>query len=245
MNDTIKILILKTLIVIGMILLFMIFPGSIFWTMFFSSETNELVFEAIFFAFLGVGILFMILLPIFGGLKQKPVKADKMPLEFASDNEFLDFLQKRLLQKEYQMQEKVSVLPDGEVTLYLKLSKSGKLACFTIIRVPELSDKLLNNANEGVTNILNAYYGYKIITDKINMISVFCVDRITPTFQKLVNSNVQQGFKNGRLPVGVSFGGKTIYIARQKDGFAITKYKRLRKEFIDIITTETPQHRGT
>ena len=67
------------------------------------------------------------------------------------------------------------------------------------------------------------------------MISVVCVDRITPDFQKLVNSNVQQGFKNGRLPVGVSFGGKNIYIARQKDGFAITKHKRLRREFIDIM----------
>lgn len=67
------------------------------------------------------------------------------------------------------------------------------------------------------------------------MISVFCVDRITPAFQKLVNSNVQQGLKNSRLPVGVSLGGKNIYIARQKDGFAITKYKRLRKEFIDIM----------
>ena len=32
-----------------------------------------------------------------------------------------------------------------------------------------------------------------------------------------------------------SFGGKNIYIARQKDGFAITKYKRLRRELIDIM----------
>ena len=70
------------------------------------------------------------------------------------------------------------------------------------------------------------------------MISVFCVDRITPDFQKLVNSNVQQGLKNVRLPIGVSFGGKNIYIAKQKDGFAITKYKRLRKEFIDIINLQ-------
>ena len=118
---------------------------------------------------------------------------------------------------------------------HLRTPKNWTLACFTIIRVPELSDELLDSANESITNILNKYYGCKTITDTINMISVFCVDRITPAFQKLVNNNVQQGFKNGRLPVGVSLGGKNIYIAKQKDGFAITKYKRLRREFIDIM----------
>ena len=67
------------------------------------------------------------------------------------------------------------------------------------------------------------------------MISVFCVDRINSTFRKMVNTNAQQGFKNGRLPVGISFGGKNIYISRQSDGFAIGKHKRLRREFIDIM----------
>lgn len=236
MSDRTKELILKTLLIIGMILMFMVFPGSIFWSMLIpSEEVATVVFNIIFFTMLGVGILFIILLPIFGGLKQKPVKAEKVPLVFASYNEFLDFLQMRLLQKEYQLQKNVPISPDGDVTVYLRTPKNWTLACFTIIRVPELSDELLNSANESITNILNKYYGCKTITDTINMISVFCVDRITPAFQKLVNSNVQQGFKSGRFPVGVSLGRKNIYIAKQKDGFAITKYKRLRREFIDIM----------
>ena len=219
-----------------MLLMFMVFPGSIFWSILIpSEEVATIVFYIIFFTTLGVGILFMILLPTFGGLKQKPIKAEKAPLAFASYNEFLDFLQKRLLQKEYQIQKNVPISPNGEVTVYLRPPKNWTLACFSIIRVPELSDELLDNANESITNILNAYYGCQTITDTINMISVFCVDRITPAFQKLVNSNVQQGFKNSRLPVGVSLGGKNIYIAKQKDGFSITKYKRLRREFIDIM----------
>ena len=236
MRDRTKDLILKTLLVIDMLLMFMVFPGSIFWSILIpSEEVATIVFYIIFFTTLGVGILFMILLPTFGGLKQKPIKAEKAPLAFASYNEFLDFLQKRLLQKEYQIQKNVPISPNGEVTVYLRPPKNWTLACFSIIRVPELSDELLDNANESITNILNAYYGCQTITDTINMISVFCVDRITPAFQKLVNSNVQQGFKNSRLPVGVSLGGKNIYIAKQKDGFSITKYKRLRREFIDIM----------
>lgn len=236
MSNRTKELILKTLLVIGMILLFMVFPGSIFWSMLIpSEEVATVVFNIIFFTMLGVGILFMLLLPILGGLKQKPVKAEKVPLVFASYNEFLDFLQMRLLQKEYQLQKNVPILPNGDVTVYLRTPRKWTLVCFTIVRVPELSDEFLDSANESITNILNAYYGCEAITDTINTISVFCVDRITPNFQKLVNSNVQQGFKNGRLPVGVCFGGKNIYISKQKDGFAIAKHKRLRREFIDIM----------
>lgn len=236
MSDRTKELILKTLIVIGMILLVMLFPGGVAISfLIHNEEIMDVIVYTIFFSFMGVGLLFMILLPIFGGLKQKPVKAEKKPLVFPSYNEFLDFIKKSLLQKNYQLQKAVPISSNGEVMVYVKPSKSWTLAVFTIIRVSELSDELIENANESITNILNEYYDGKVITDTINMISVFCVDRITPAFQKLVNSNVQQGLKNGRLPVGVSLGGKNIYIAKQKDGFAITKYKRLRKEFIDIM----------
>ena len=82
------------------------------------------------------------------------------------------------------------------------------------------SVKFYNNNNNSVT------------------VNVGVKDDNVMTFQKLVNSNVQQGFKNGRLPVGVSLGGKNIYIAKQKGGFAITKYKQLRREFIDIMNLQ-------
>ena len=236
MSAKTKEIILKTLLVLDMILLVMLFPGSIVISYCITNEkTSEIVFYSILFSLLGVGILFMILLPIFGGIKQKPVKAEKKPLIFPSYNDFYDFIQKSLLQKNYQLQKAMPISSNGEVIVYVKPSKSWTLAVFTIIRVSELSDELIENANESITNILNEYYDGKVITDTINMISVFCVDRITPAFQKLVNSNVQQGLKNGRLPIGISLGGKNVYIAKQKDGFAITKYKRLRKEFIDIM----------
>lgn len=239
MSDKTKDLILKTLLVIGIFLLFMVSFGAVLISFFVpDQETFDIIFNTIFFTLLGVGILFMILLPIFGGLKQKPIKAEKAPLEFASYNELLNFLQERLLQREYQMQKSVPVSPNGEVTVYLKPTKKETLECFTVVRLSELSDELIENANESITNILTEYYSGKAITDTVNMTSVFCVDRVTPAFQKLVNGNLQQGFKNGRLLVGVSFGGKNIYIARQKDGFAMTKYKRLRREFIDIMNLQ-------
>lgn len=70
---------------------------------------------------------------------------------------------------------------------------------------------------------------------KTRIIVLICVNRITPAFQKLVNGNICQERYLFKLPVGISFGGKQIYIAKQKGGFAIAQYKQLRKEFLDIM----------
>ena len=239
MSDRIKELIIKTLLVIGMILLFMLFPGTIIIAFLVpDQEAFDIICNTIIFTFVGVGFLYMILLPIFGGLKPKPVKAEKVSLELSSYNQFLDFLQGRLLQKGYQMQKSMLISPNEDVAVFFKIPRELILECVTIIRISELSDELLENSNEKITDILKEYYGCETIKGTVNMISVFCVDRITSAFQKLVNSNVQQGLKNGRFLVGVSFGSNTIYMARQKDGFAIAKYKRLRREFIDIMNLQ-------
>ena len=236
MNDNIKQLILKILLVLVMILMVATFPGGILFAFLISDvETLGTVVYTCFFGAFGVFILFMILLLIFGGLKRKPVKADKYPLAITSYSELLEFLQERLLQKNYKFQKTLSISSNGTVSLYLKPKKTWELACFTIIRVSELSDDLITEANDSITEILTEYYGGETITDSIDMISVFCVDRITPAFQKLVNTNLQQGLKNGRFIAGVSFGVNNVYLAKQEDGFFMIGYKQLRNEFIDIM----------
>lgn len=236
MSNETKVVVLKTLIIIGIVLLIMLFPGSIIISLIVSDQkTFTTIFNTLLFSFFGVGILLMILLPIFGGLKPKPVKAEKVSLPFTSYDELFAFLQERLLEKDFRLQKTVSILANEEATLYLKALKKCQLTCFVIIRAPELSDEMLDTTNDGITDMLNEYYGSKAITDTVVMTSIFCVDRITPAFKKLLNSNLQQGLKNNRLIVGISFGGKNLYIARQKDGFAVAKYKRLRREFINIM----------
>lgn len=235
-----KELILKTLIVIGISLMILVFPGTLVWAYFFPYETAQIIFNVILFSSFGVGGLFIILLFVFGDLPSKPVKADKVPLTIYSYDELLCFLQNRLLEKDYKKQQSVAVSPDGALTLYLKRTKRSELECFVIMRVADLSDKFLDNANESITSILNEYYGGKTIRDTVNMISVFCVDRITPAFQKLVNSNMQQGLKNGRFVVGISFGGNKIYIARQEGGYGVRIYKRMRKEFMEVMNLQNP-----
>ena len=123
----------------------------------------------------------------------------------------------------------------GTVTVYADTLQGGEWNCVSVLRVPELTEEWTEAANDAITDILTGESGQATIYAYVNMISIFCVDRITPAFRSLVNSNMEQGFKNGRLVVGVSFGGKRIYVARQVGGMFIVKYKKLRRELARIL----------
>ena len=107
--------------------------------------------------------------------------------------------------------------------------------CIVLFSIEELSSDTIDNVNKLISKSLIDYYKSERITNTVNIIGILCVQRITPAFRNFVNGNVFQELKIRRLPVGVSFGGKSIYVANQKGGFAIAAYKKLKKELIKII----------
>ena len=133
------------------------------------------------------------------------------------------------------MLKTTSLEPEGAVTVYADTLECSEWNCVSVIRVPELTDELTETANNAITDILKGQSGRDVITAYVNMISIFCVDRITPTFREMVNCNMEQGLKNGRLVAGISFGGKKIYVAKQSGGLFIAKYKKLRKRLHQIL----------
>lgn len=240
MNDKTKEIILKTVIVIALSAMLFVVPGALIYCWFLDENVLITLINGGLALFGIFGVLLMILIPIFG-LKQKPVKAEKYPLEFADYNSLANHIAISAKSSSYAQQLALSFENDGMLTTYVKPNGLWKENCIALVRIAELTDDNLDAANDAITESLKAYYGKEKITNTVDMITIVCVDRITPTFQKLVNSNIQQGFKNGRLPVGVSFGGKTIYISRQKDGFAIAKYRKLRNEFLKIMQLQDSQ----
>ncbi|MBR6610350.1 MAG: hypothetical protein IKK99_09060 [Oscillospiraceae bacterium] len=236
MSEKKKEIILKGLIVIFAVSLVGVFL-FVFTIKYFTPEPEKYYYipvQLLNVAF-AASLVFAILLPVFGGLKQKPVKAEKFQLNFKTYSDFISFINDSLVAKGYSTQYTKTTNEIENVAVYIKSTKLWEIDCVSIIRVDELSDNLIESANDLITEIFTEYYGKSHITDTVNMISIICVDRITPAFNDLVHNNIQQGLKNRRLPVGISFGGKNIYIAKQKDGFAIAQYKRLRKNFLEIM----------
>lgn len=234
MSDKTKEHILNAIIAVGMVSIVTLCPGSLLLYFVFPDTLDTIMYIALFTGF-AMGFLLMVLLPLFGGMKPKPVKAEVFASPYASYEEFSRFLSGALGENGYSSVKTAAPEPGSSVTVYADTLQGGEWNCVSVFRVPELTEEWTETANDAITDILTGESGQATIYAYVNMISIFCVDRITPAFRSMVNSNMEQGFKNGRLVVGVSFGGKRIYVARQVGGLFIVKYKKLRRELARIL----------
>ncbi len=193
-----------------------------------------------------IGIPFVISL-FFINIEIKPAKADKFALTFDCYENLKMFSEQAIVRKGYLLYDFFEFDLPSEITFYFKQIKKREIDSIAIIRIDELTDEILEKLNNQITEIVCKYYNLPAnnITDTINMISVFCVNRITPTFRKMVNTPAIQDIKNGRLPVGISFGGKNVYIPQDVSGIFSNrlntkKYKRLRLELCEILNLQKP-----
>lgn len=168
-------------------------------------------------------------------IEPEPVEAEKRELPFDDFETLLAHFDAAAAECDYERQPEHPCEDDARVIVFVRSSGPSEIDSLAFLRVAELTDEAIEAANRTITETLLDYYNTDRITDSVNMITVICVDRITPPFRTYVNSGIEQGPKNGFLPVGASFGGKGLYLARQKDGYAIARYKRLRKEFLTLL----------
>ena len=227
--------ILNILIAISLGSFAIIFPGCIPIGIFVPEAIAYVIMAIAGIVCFVAGVLVIILLAVFGGMKPKPAKAEVFASPYASYEEFSRFLSGALGENGYSPVKTAVPEPESTVTVYAETLQGGEWNCVSVLRVPELTEEWTEAANDAITDILTGESGQATIYAYVNMISIFCVDRITPAFRSMVNSNMEQGFKNGRLVVGVSFGGKRIYVARQVGGLFAVKYKKLRRELARIL----------
>lgn len=129
---------------------------------------------------------------------------------------------------------------------YAIKSKYTKSYIVAMMELPELTEEIYvkykDNYFEDFGNYLLESNQVKKQGD-INLICIICVEKGNSIFTKYTEGNVKQYFGRYVLPVGVSFASKTLYIATQKEGIAITKYKSLRRllltYFSDLIKRES------
>ena len=64
---------------------------------------------------------------------------------------------------------------------------------------------------------------------------VVCVDKVSSQFYSFVDSPNQNALLRFVFHSGISFGGNTVYISDNLEGFAITKAKKMQKEIVFLI----------
>ena len=232
----------KTLRTISVIILYGFFPvliagllvvGLIFERDFKLGDTVEKIFLTSTFI---LGAFACITLS-FVGVSSKKVTADRFSCVFENYDVWEEHLLKSAALFCYQpfREEK---LARGKLVLCINDLQNDPLSCISIIRTPQISDDLSEQANDRITDLLKEYLHCNTIRSSVDMISIFCVDKVSPAFYSLVNDHMVQGHKNGRLVAGISFGRKRIYIGNFGDGYGKRKYQKLREQFIVMAGLE-------
>ena len=235
MRNKTKINLIKATSVIELIAIAIVVPGSFIYAWFLPENVvyGILICCGIVFAVSGISLLIFVFA---FHIKPEPVKPDKAPLPYQDFEALDEHLRQVLGQSRYQSHPGIVLDDQSTMWIFTRKHKLSELDLFTVIRTSELQKDFMDDvANDAVTEFLQGYYQKGQITDSINMIALVCVDRVSPAFYEFINTPLEQGMKNGRFLAGASFGGKILYIGRQEDGFAIAKYKRLRREFLRVV----------
>lgn len=234
-----KEIVFKCVVLLGIISILLLFPGCLIWAFLI---TDPCLGEAVAYGLLAscfvFGLATCIMLPFCYDVLQKPQKAYVYPCPSRTYDEFLRVLVSKLEQKNYQkLFECSSDKSFGEeVYMYVKHERKQGLLCVAIIRNRNLTKLFLEEVNKKITKALRETYGESANYKSVNVMSIFCVDQINPVFRNMLYGTLYQGFKNGRIIAGVSFGGKKIYIAKQKGGAWFYKYKYLKKEIKELLS---------
>ena len=90
-------------------------------------------------------------------------------------------------------------------------------------------------AEQEITVALQSFFEKQVLREKISLLLFVCVDRVSPTFYKMVDGGAEQSFKTFRLPVGISFGGKKIYLPQLKGFWGEREYHLLVQNFMELL----------
>lgn len=169
-------------------------------------------------------------------LLNKNARADKYRLNCSTFAEFSCQMQ-MLAESNGYRQIASKELENYCLTLYLSKKVKGVLRLILVVKTDEATDEKMEESVDDYIKCIEEYYkkSIKEIAPRLSIITFLCVDRITYTFQRLVNLPPEQDFDVSRLIAGVSFGGKGVYLAKPANIFAYFKYKQLYRHFIKMF----------
>ena len=200
---------------------------------------SDRIYMVIFYCMLGFGTwscLVVVMFLLFSnplGSEKTMQKAEKMPCPFQCFEELMEILTP-CLREEYEYYRFFKTDKNINIEFYARHESYKEVKCITIVHVPELTTAFLEQGNDAVQKLLEGVCSTSRITDQIIMTSLFCVDRVTPVFYDVVNKCELLDYKVRYLPVGISFGGKKVYIANPKKHSRW--YKAAREEILQLLS---------
>ena len=161
-------------------------------------------------------------------------KAEKLVHHTETFEVLARILRENLTQQDYHPSELSSSEDPECIEIYSKRETLGAIKCVTVARISELDTNYLEHTSDEVQKFLKSYFRGHFFANRLVMVSFFCVDRVTPAFYNVISKSQLTNFKVRYLPIGISFGGKKVYIANPKKH--PRWYKAAREEVLQLLS---------
>lgn len=211
---------------------------------FFEGVENEILYTicVIFLCIFMASGLWVFIFPFViedtNGITNQRVIPYKYSVKVSSFSDFIIKTEETVTKKDYFKIGNISY-EDYEMYLFAKPHNILNSNLLLIIRTDELTEEIIEKSNESFRTLILSYYNKDCseISNHTTIMTMVCVNRITNYFPKVFNSNLafQQDFSIYRLIAGLSFGGKKLYIAKQKSGLAVAKFNKNKKDFLELF----------
>ena len=167
------------------------------------------------------------------GIPEKKSKADRMVLAYDNYIEFEGWFCKEVVSHRYIEYDFVE---DNifNVRIFVK-QELMKYSILLVTNVGELTEEILDLLSGQFNRFLEIHYPENRFSTVVCFTPVICVKRLTPAFTNYVNTYITQGYQAITVPIGISFGGRTVYIAKNTTGLGKAVYKKARKDFMKIM----------
>jgi len=239
MNNKSKELLFKILTIIaGIIMVAVLIVAAI--SSKYDQGTSEYNFYMIIgLSLMGIDVIFaIIIIYLVGKVKftYKGIVSKKLLLKTKTYEEFEKIFLDELYLNQYEHCGEIPTELDCKIS-YLINRQYSINNIILLVRTNELSENTYNNYFEESLAYINEREE-KIFEKYANLIHIVCVDRVNDNLKNVTEQSVEQGYRTFHLPVGISFGSRTVYIAMQKSSLGIFKYKTLVKMFKKYINNQ-------
>ena len=139
----------------------------------------------------------------------------------------------KLLLDEYILAGEIPNALGCDMTLYLRRGFLG-IDCFLFLRADEYSQEMEDSYGSLFWDYLCRCHP-DAAGQEVSLLSLVCIQHLTPAFETRVHANIQQVQGRYHLPAGVCFSDKTAYIPPQKGGRYKSRYKAMREILLRYI----------
>lgn len=172
------------------------------------------------------------------------IKPDKIPINFSSFSDFFKDAEKSL--ENFGLIKIASQEHENyKQHLYSTQRKFKNMDFVLILTADEITWEILNLSSDEFTECIESYFRKDLnrIALNVNIITIVCTKRVTHSLRNILNKNggTEQSFGIGRFFSAISFGGKNLYLIKQKGLVGKGKYKKCKKKFFKYFHFLLPQ----